>query len=171
MKPLTSANSTDRWVSSPPGGASSYQIVQRLGFLRDGRICIALNGAANGPRNGNRHCWHRRADGIRRLIRRMPGVSPKSFRGPYTGDKSIFTDIFIVSRYGQVSGMTGKSAAMSSPSICTCIRIHQGRSSVREVRAWLVARFPIGRDDGVGQLVGAKPPRVSYCQTQTKASE
>jgi len=52
--------------TSPPGGASSYQRVQRFGFLREGRICTNLNGTENSPKNGTRHSLHLWVDGSRR---------------------------------------------------------------------------------------------------------
>jgi hypothetical protein len=52
--------------TSPPGGASSYQSVQRFGFFREGRICTRLNGTENSPKKGTRHSLHLLADGSRR---------------------------------------------------------------------------------------------------------
>ena len=66
VKPRTSTNKTDMTQTSPPGGASSYQSVQRFGFLREGRIHIRLNGTENRPTKGTRHSLHLLADGRRR---------------------------------------------------------------------------------------------------------
>jgi hypothetical protein len=66
VKPRTSTNKTDMTQTSPPGGASSYQRVQRFGFLREGRICTKRNGTENSPKNGTRHSLHLRVDGSRR---------------------------------------------------------------------------------------------------------
>ena len=66
VKPRTSTNKTDMTQTSPPGGASSYQSVQRFGFFREGRICTRLNGTENSPKKGTRHSLHLLADGSRR---------------------------------------------------------------------------------------------------------
>src|SRR6185295_12298552 len=55
VKPRISTNKTESMRNSPPGGANSYQSVQRFGFFRDGRICSNLNGTAQIPKKGIKH--------------------------------------------------------------------------------------------------------------------
>jgi hypothetical protein len=76
VKPRTSTNSTEISQSSPPGGASSYQRVHRLGFLREGLMCTRLNGMENSPRKGTRHSLQRLVDGSRRYNLRVTLIVP-----------------------------------------------------------------------------------------------